>query len=79
MDNVREYAKLLIWEGLTEMVQHDAVRENDSERIIRHEIQPAQILQSDLAQESTKCRKLEHNLVNLFFVLFCSLLLFFWP
>ena len=36
MDNVREYAKVVIWEGLTEMVRHDAVRENDGERIIRH-------------------------------------------
>lgn len=35
-DNILEYTKAVLWSGVGSMVRHDAVRENDGERIIRH-------------------------------------------
>ena len=36
VDNVREYAKSVIWAGLNDMIRRDATQENDGNRIIRH-------------------------------------------
>ena len=36
IDHVREYAKAVVWGGLSDMVRHDAIRANDGDCIIRH-------------------------------------------
>jgi hypothetical protein len=35
-DLKKEYVETLIWRGLNEMIRHDAIKENDGPRMIRH-------------------------------------------